>query len=320
MSGAEAVSNRGNVGSAEEVRIACGDAQALVTPRGAGLRAYRVGSRDVVVTYPGPIPPAMHGAILAPWPNRLADGRYEFGGNEYQLPVTEPARRVANHGFVHDQIWAVTDRSADSVEFRFDIGGELEGYPFPLELRVRYLLDDEDLVVAFTATNCGEVAAPFGVGFHPWLSPGEATVDECELRVAASGWVRANERLLPEEFCALPADKDFRTPRSLRGVSLDDGFAPAVFSGEYTWAELISPDGMTAAVWAEHPLEYWQICTGDFPEIGAFERSGVAAEPMSCPADAFNSGKGLVTLQPGETYSVRWGLCLRRTSDHARSV
>ena len=306
--------------SGEDIRIARGDAQAVVTVRGAGLRSYRVGARDVVVPYPGPTPPAMHGAILAPWPNRLADGRYEFNGRSYQLPVTEPARRAANHGFVHDQAWEVSDRSEDSVELRFFIDGELEGYPFPLELRVRYALGDKGLAVTFTAANRGETAAPFGVGFHPWLSPGAAGVDECELRVAASGWVRANERLLPVEFCALPAEKDFLTPRSLRGVSLDDGFAPAVFAGERTWAELRSPDGMMSAVWAERPLEYWQICTGDFPEIGVFERSGVAAEPMSCPADAFNSGRGLATLQPGETYTVRWGLCLRRTGDHARPV
>jgi aldose 1-epimerase len=29
---------------------------------------------------------------------------------------------------------------------------------------------------------------------------------------------------------------------------------------------------------------------------------------MTAPVDAFNSGQGLVTLQPGETFSARWGL------------
>jgi aldose 1-epimerase len=37
-------------------------------------------------------------------------------------------------------------------------------------------------------------------------------------------------------------------------------------------------------------------------------RRSIAVEPMTAPVDAFNSGQGLVTLQPGETFSARWGL------------
>ena len=34
----------------------------------------------------------------------------------------------------------------------------------------------------------------------------------------------------------------------------------------------------------------------------------VAIEPMTAPADAFNSGRGLRRLAPGETWTVEWGL------------
>jgi aldose 1-epimerase len=35
---------------------------------------------------------------------------------------------------------------------------------------------------------------------------------------------------------------------------------------------------------------------------------GIAVEPMSCPADAFNSGEALVVLEPGEEWSGTWGI------------
>ena len=46
-----------------------------------------------------------HGAPLIPWPNRLADGRYSFGGTEYQLALTEPENRNAIHGLLRWRNW-----------------------------------------------------------------------------------------------------------------------------------------------------------------------------------------------------------------------
>ena len=47
--------------------------------------------------------PAYRGALLAPWPNRVVDGRYTFDGEEQQLPLTEPERGHALHGLL---VWA----------------------------------------------------------------------------------------------------------------------------------------------------------------------------------------------------------------------
>ena len=37
------------------------------------------------------------GQALIPWPNRLQDGSYEFGGRHHQLPLNEPEHRNAIH-------------------------------------------------------------------------------------------------------------------------------------------------------------------------------------------------------------------------------
>jgi aldose 1-epimerase len=40
-------------------------------------------------------------------------------------------------------------------------------------------------------------------------------------------------------------------------------------------------------------------------------RRGLAVEPMTCPANAFQSGEGLIVLAPGESCRQRWGLGLK---------
>lgn len=51
----------------------------------------------------------------------------------------------------------------------------------------------------------------------------------------------------------------------------------------------------------------WQVCTGDAVADPRHRRTGLAAEPMTCIADAFRTGDRLVHLQAGEAHEVRWG-------------
>lgn len=290
--------------------ITHGDQEAVITERGAALRCYRVGDRDVVVPFGADeLPPSMHGAILLPWPNRLADGHYRFDGGTYQLPITEPARHVANHGLVHSVAWRLVGHSDSHVELALDLL-PVPGYPFRLDVHLHYRLTDDGLTVRLSATNDGERRAPYGVGFHPWLSPGTASVDECRLQVDAASWLRTDDRLLPVAAEALPADRDFSTARVLGNIRLDDGYGSATYRDGKSWARLTAPDGSTAAAWMERPLGYWQVCTGDFKEAGRYRRTGVATEPMSCPANAFVSRQDLAVIEPGATHTVFWGLRL----------
>jgi aldose 1-epimerase len=59
------------------------------------------------------------------------------------------------------------------------------GYPFALELSVRYELDESGLTVTTAATNVGAAAAPYGTGMHPYLTVGTRAVDEAVLLLPA---------------------------------------------------------------------------------------------------------------------------------------
>ncbi len=70
---------------------------------------------------------------------------------------------------------------------------------------------------------------------------------------------------------------------------------------------LRGPDGTGVACWADDSFHWWQVFTGDTLH-GERHRRSIAVEPMTCPPDAFRSGKDVITLQPGETWRGVWGI------------
>lgn len=217
------------------IELALNEDTAVISPIGASLRSYTTAGRLVVVPMG-----AFDGAVLAPWPNRIADGRYRFAGEDRQLPITEPDRGTALHGLVAGSEWEIAERTATSASLDTVIA-ESAGYPHTVALSVRYELTVGGLVIRASARNLGTGPAPFGFGFHPWFHPGGERVDDAALRVPAGTWFETDERLIPTEVrpfddgSLIPADhvrddsacivcKDFRALRTIGGTVLDDAF------------------------------------------------------------------------------------------------
>ncbi len=297
--------------SGAQITLALDDQTATVTDVGAKLRTYTVGDRDVITPFDVDEPaPAGHGAVLAPWPNRIRDGRYTFAGVERQLHISEPSRMTALHGLVMWQRWTVTERSGSAVTLETRTAPS-SGYPYDLLIRVTYRLTATGLHVQTTATNLGTATAPYGVGFHPWLSPGAGSLDECTVRLDATTRVTTDDRLLPIGTEPAAGDFDLREPRSARGLDLDDAYVDVLRDDDgLSWIRLTGSDGRTAAVWMDESMDTWQVCTGDHLDAVGWRRTGLAAEPMSCIADAFRTGERLVHLEPGQTHEVTWGMTL----------
>lgn len=299
-----------------QFRIHSGEHEATITDVGAKARSYAVGGRNVFTPFGADeVAPAGHGALLAPWPNRLRDGRYAYGGTEYQVDISEPPTSTALHGLVMWQRWQVVavddaahaEGAAVTLELRLAPSG---GYPFDLRLVVTYRLGADGLRVTARATNLGSQTAPYGIGFHPWLSPGDASLDDCTVRLDAATRVVTDERLLPVGTEPAAGPYDLRAPRSARGLDLDDAYLDVLRDDDgLSWAMLGGPDGRTAAVWMDASMDTWQVCTGDHI-APAHQRTGLAAEPMSCIADAFRTGDRLVHLAPGADHEVTWGATL----------
>jgi aldose 1-epimerase len=212
--------------SGQQYEIAFGDQHATVVEVGGGIRDYRVAERDVLHPYSiDAMCDGAHGVPLIPWPNRLADGRYTFDGENYQVALTEPEKHNAIHGFLRWRPWQPVNRGSDRITMAAVLH-PMQGYPFTLDLQVEYRLGPEGLTVTTTAVNAGEGAAPYGCGQHPYLSPGPGDLDSCTLTLDAPTRITTDsDRQLPtgrEPVQDTPFD--FRKGRPLKNLECDFAF------------------------------------------------------------------------------------------------
>ncbi|MDQ3592680.1 MAG: aldose 1-epimerase family protein [Actinomycetota bacterium] len=287
------------------------DEVAVIDGIGAGLRRYALGDWEVVDGYPAGIrPDGARGQLLAPWPNRIRGGHYPWGDEELRLELTEPQARNAIHGLVRELPFSLRDWDGGSVVLSVRLEPQ-PGYPFRLDLEVSYALTDAGLAVTVTAHNLGERPAPYAVAQHPYLQVGTELVDDAMLTVPANRWLETDARGIP--VGERPVDGtalDFREPRPIGAQVLDTAYCGLVRdeAGVAT-VRLERPDGSRVVeLWLDGPADYLQVFTGDtLPDPGRRRRS-VAIEPMSAPANAFNSDPAGVALAPGDGHELRWGV------------
>jgi aldose 1-epimerase len=300
--------------SGEQFEIAAGGLRATIVEVGGGIREFNDRERAVLEPYQrSEICDGAHGAVLVPWPNRIADGRYSFDEAEQRLALSEPARGNAIHGLARWRPWRALEQEVDRVLLAVRLHPE-PGYPFDLEVSVEYRLAEDGLTVTTSARNLGDGACPYGTGQHPYLSAGGGLLDDCSLQLPAEVLITTEaQRQLPTGRELLAGGPlDFHEPRRLGPVEIDspltglrrdpDGRARARLTGS---------DGATVELWVDEAYGYLELFTGDTLSP-ARRRRGLAVEPMSCPPNAFQSGEGLVRLEPGASHTAVWGAALHR--------
>ncbi len=294
-----------------QFEISYGDQYAAVTEVGATLRSYRVGGREVLDTFGiGEPSDASRGQVLIPWPNRIDHGRYEFGGQENQLPINEVPNDNAIHGLTRWMSWRLLSRTSSQVLLGLRLYPQ-DGWPFILGVEISYALSDAGLTVTTGVQNLGSTPMPFGIGHHPYITVGTPTIDTATLRLPARTYLKTNERLIPTGRAGVEGTRfDFRGGRRIGDTRLDTCFTDVIPDPDgYTRVTLSNPeDGFTVTVAMDPSHRYIQAYTGDTLPEEADRRRGIAIEPMTCAPNAFNSGDGLRVLQPGEVFVSSWAL------------
>lgn len=301
-----------------ELSLCFHNQRAVVSPWGASLRRYfviddRGREIDVLWGYSGGSRKrGGQGDVLIPFPGRIADGRYSFDGEPFQLECNDKEGPNAIHGFVRQLPWQVREALTDKVTCEVRLDAETyraRGYPFSLDVTLTYELDVQGLSCAFIVKNVGTQAAPVGVGFHPYFTVGTTFIDEAEARIPGAGYLEFNKRLAPTGMIldVEGTGWDYRRFRRIGGQRFnhcymnlerdEEGMATATLRH--------GPSNRTVDIVMDTTFSAVVVYTGD--AIAEAPRAALAIEPMTCASDAFNHPEwGLKRLEPGELFSGRY--------------
>ena len=296
--------------SGDQVELRAGDARATVVQVGAGLRELSVGGRAVIDGYAiDEMCPSARGAHLIPWPNRIRQGRYEWEGKVLQLAVNEHALGNASHGTARWQSWTLAERTEATATWTLRLH-PAPGYPFILDLRIDYSLAPDGLTVTTSATNVGPGPAPYAYGAHPYVmaTPGHL-VDEDSITVPAATSLQTDATLVPWSTAPVAGTELDLQDSRIGALQINTTFTDLRRDEDGRARTVLrSGDGTrTVTMWQDESFPYVLVFTGDTVG-GGRERASVAMEPMTCAANAFSTGKDVVRLEPGESFTGTWGI------------
>lgn len=288
-----------------------GASLSIIPEMGARLNNFLVptltGQQDIVDGYDSveqlEIEYCSKSSLLAPFPNRTADGAYMFEGKTYQLPINKPKEHNSIHGFVSNKPFSLIRSGicpqGYALELEYSSGPE-EGYPFPFTMLVTYILhEDNKVTVSTRLTNTGVSAIPAGFGWHPYFSLG-TKVDDLELRLPEVEELEVDDRLIPTgDFHKV---SEWMIAKGIADKNFDTGFR---FATENKMIHLHDRErNIAIEIACGKGYDFFQVFTPPW-------RTSIAIEPMTCATDALNNGFGIKTLQPSESLSAEFSVIVR---------
>jgi aldose 1-epimerase len=297
--------------SGHQHAITHGNMRAQIAQVGATLRTFTVNGMDVIDGF-GADERSIdgRGQVLAPWPNRLTDGSYRYGGRDCQAPLNEVSRHDAIHGLVRWLDWTLLAHDPNQVTLSCALRPQ-PGYEWQLDLQITYTLDGAGLTVTFIAVNTDSEPAPFGVGFHPYVTLGTATVDGLELTLPATAFLDPGGLVQqPSMTPVASTPRDFILPRKIGSLELDSAFGDLAYGSDGRAVSRLddSDSGRWVELWVDEGFRYLMVYTADQVIRPDRRRAAVAIEPMTCPPDALRTGVDLIELRPGASWRGTWGL------------
>lgn len=239
-------------------------------------------------------------SLLAPFPNRIADGRYDFEGVEYQLPINKEDENNSIHGFVSNQKFDVI-KSEDTEEGYVlelqHLSEPYTGFPFQFCVSVIYVLDKQNtLQVKTEIKNTGDKTMPIGFGWHPYFTLG-GKIEDTTLRLPVMKQLETDGRLIPTG--EMYEVGEWREGKVIDQAQFDTGFQLVSDDRLVTITDFTK--GIEIKVELGQLYDYVQVFTPPW-------RTSIAIEPMTCAANAFNNKLGLHVLTPKESLTAHFSV------------
>ncbi len=295
--------------SGTQTELRCGGMVVAITEVGASLRSFTADGRHLIEGYSDTEKcSGARGQSLIPWPNRIKAGKYRWNETDYQLDLTDPAAGGAIHGLTRWASWNLVERDHEHAIFRHALYPR-PGWDWIYDCVIEYVLDNDGLTVRTSVMNRSDTAGPYGTGAHPYLTVGTPTIDSSMVTVPGSIYLPVDDVGIPTGTAPVDGTHyDLRTPTHLGDRQIDVAYKDLTRDPEgLARVRMSAPNGDAVSLWCNDAYPFLEIYTGD-TQAKPRRRTGLGVEPMTCAPDAFNSGDGLLTLEPGETHTAQWGI------------
>ncbi len=175
--------------SPEEVSIASGPLSARFRPAWGGRMTHLSHARLGQILVPTqearfePYQWPRAGAYpLFPYHNRLYDASFIHGGVQHHLRAHPALAPDAIHGPAHRRPWSVAAHADDRLTLQLDYQAD-EEWPFSFLAEQHFRLEANRLVVELAITNRSDIAAPVGLGWHPYIAAPVSSHAETDARL-----------------------------------------------------------------------------------------------------------------------------------------
>jgi len=191
----------------------------LLPALGGAIGALRHNGNDVLRATPEDATDALATGCfpLVPYANRIAHGRFEFGGQEYQLPLNFGDHPHSLHGLGWQAEWAVVEAGIDHATLTHAHDGGA-GWPWAYRAEQRFVLAPVAVRVELSITNTGDALMPAGIGLHPYF-PCDA---ETYLTFSAERVWLADDTMLPTQAAEPAHFGDWSAGAPVAGETLID--------------------------------------------------------------------------------------------------
>ena len=244
------------------------------------------------------------GFIMAPWSNRIRDGRFSWNDEIYSLKYPEKHSR---HGDVRERKWRIEAKSENDIVLALESDSFADfNFPFPIELRIDYRLSENSFSTSLSITNRSQQDIPLGAGFHPYFRRSllENDVEEVELQFNVGGeYPYSGELPLPEgPPVKPPQERDFSELKPLV-EGIDHCFSSWSGRAQMRWPQSRVAAEMISSETARHLILYSPPGSKYF-----------ALEPATMATDGFNllaqgqSDTGVAVTAPGEEFLADYRL------------
>ena len=205
--------------------------------------------------------------VMAPWPNRIAGGRFSWRGGTFDVPPNFSGHAI--HGLCFDRAWSVqaTSEATCVLSIAFDARWPFGGRCVQ---RIEALDDGVAQTVEVHATDG---AFPAGVGWHPWFQRGIGGAEHVHAQIDAPQRYELAEAIPTGRLLPVDDEYDLRAYSRLGERRLDDCYRGVAAGPRLRWGD----------------LELWMESSANVTHVVAYTpESTICIEPQTCAIDAFN--------------------------------